>query len=76
MPVLNRSRVNNGPLRLMATCIAWLRDRKRVKNEADGPLPAAKNVGQSNATAAEEQAEAEATSKWKKKRKSGGYSKM
>lgn len=33
----------------------------------------AKNVGQANETTGEQQAESEATSKWKKKLKSGGY---
>ena len=43
------------------------------KTESRWTITSAKNTGQSNATTAEEQAESEALSKWKKKLKSGGY---
>ena len=43
------------------------------QNASKWSIAEAKNVGQSNETTAEEQAEAEATSKWMKKLKSGGY---
>jgi len=45
------------------------------KTEADGPLRSEK-CWTIQSTTAEEQAEAEATSKWKKKLKSGAISKM
>jgi ATP-dependent DNA ligase len=43
------------------------------KTESKWTIAEGKNVGQSNETTGEQQAEMEATSKWKKKLKSGGY---
>jgi DNA ligase-1 len=44
-----------------------------AKVQSKWTVAQAKNIGQANETSAEQQAEAEATSKWKKKLKSGGY---